>query len=57
MATEDNYLYFRRNNEVGIFNFTSISMPISMHLFCNDSIQIFGILWMAELSEIILTCG
>jgi hypothetical protein len=51
MATEVNYLYFRRNNEVGILNFTSISMPISMHLFCNGSIQIFGILWMAELSE------
>jgi len=31
MVTEANYLYFRRNNQAVIFNFTSIFILISMH--------------------------
>jgi hypothetical protein len=39
MVTEVNYLYFRGNNQAAIHNFTSISMPIFIHLFCINKLQ------------------
>jgi len=36
MVPEDNYLYFRRNNQADIFNFTSNFMPKYLQFFDND---------------------